>query len=163
MVWRVSFSSFSQCPELSMGIIAPQHRAGSQCLLPFRWPGGLPGPRLLPAGHLPEQPPVPGLTGPAGHHPAEPRRRSRCEVLLRSHQAPGGEGQHSHHPWRKSLQQQVAAVTVTPDLGSCTVWENFCQRFYLCFNRRCCFQELHLRRWSHWGHAAAVYDVASVL
>lgn len=139
--WRVSvriFPSASRCPWDIVGW--SECAAGwSRWLFPFRWAGRLPGPRLLPPGHLPEQPPVPGLAGPAGRHPAEPRWVTRRQVLLWPNQALGGEGQHAHHPGGKPLQQQVAAVNVAPYLCSCVVWEKFSQRFYLCFNMRRCF------------------------
>ena len=80
------------------------------CLCPSRWPGGLPGPRLLPAVSLSEQPALPGVPGPPGHHSAGPDRLTRSEVLLRPHQAPGRQRQHPHHSWRQPLQQQVGAL-----------------------------------------------------
>lgn len=116
----------------------------SRWFSPFRRLGGLPRPGLLPPVYLSEQPAVPGLTWSSWHHTAEPRWVTSCEVILWSNQALGGEGQHSYHPRRKPLQQQVAALNMTLYLWGCIVWENFSRRFYSCLNVRCCFQVLHV-------------------
>ena len=80
------------------------------CLCPSRWPGGLPGPWLLPAVSLSEQPALPRVPGPPRHHSAGPDRLTRSEVLLWPHQAPGRQRQHPHHSWRQPFQQQVGAL-----------------------------------------------------
>lgn len=113
--------------------------AESWWFLPFRWLGWLPRPRLLPPVHLSKQPAVPGFPWSSWHHTTEPFWFTSCEVILWSNQALSGEGQHSYHSRRKSLQQQVASYKY---LCGCTVWENFSQSFCSCFYMRCCFQVL---------------------
>lgn len=83
--------------------------AESWWFLPFRWLGWLPRPRLLPPVHLSKQPAVPGFPWSSWRHTTEPFWFTSCEVILWSNQALSGEGQHSYHSRRKSLQQQVAS------------------------------------------------------